>query len=356
MQIIGTDQRSNGFSIDETRGGAVTPVSAGKKYTDVLPQFNFAFLLPEEQVVRVGVAREMARPRMDQLKDAYDEGIGQSGGNPGGSAGNPFLNPWRADAFDLSYEKYFSNNKGYVSAAVFFKNLKSYIFDTTNAHYDFSQLLNGLPTNYFATNCPDASGAYTGTPGHPCPQFFTTGSLSQPENGSGGKLKGVELSLSLPGEMLGDPLRGFGALFSISATSSNITIFDPPSGSNSLITTNGLGNIPLPGLSKVVWNTTFYYENNGFAARIATNARSKYIGEITNFSNDRTFQYVKGNQITDLQLSYEFQESYLKGFQVLFQVNNLTNEPYVSYQQSEARVMDYQTYGKQFLFGFNYKL
>jgi len=351
IQIIGTDQRSDGYAIDPFNAGAVSPISAGKKYTDVLPQFNFAFLMPEEQVFRVGIAREMARPRMDQLKDATDEGIGTQGGNPGGSAGNPLLNPWRADAFDLSYEKYFGNNKGYFAAAVFFKNLKSYIYDTTDANYDFSQFLKGITPNYFGLGCPDASGNYAAN----CPHFVTTGSLNEPENGSGGKLKGVELSLSLPGEMVGETLRGFGALLSISATSSNITIYDPPAGSNSLITTNGLGNIPLPGLSKVVWNATLFYENNGFAARIATNARSKYIGEITNFSNDRTFQYVKGNEITDLQVSYEFQQGYMKGFQLLFQVNNLTNEPYVSYQQSEARLMDYQTYGKQFLFGFNYK-
>ena len=356
VQVIGTDQRSNGFSIDETRGGVVTPVSAGKKYTDVLPQFNFALLMPGDQVVRLGIAREMARPRMDQLKDAYDEGIGTQGGRPGGSAGNPFLNPWRADAFDLSYENYFSGNKGYFSAAVFYKNLKSYIFQTTNANYDFSQLIKGIRTDYFGTNCPDANGNYTGTNASPCPNISTTGSLNQPENGNGGKLKGIELSLSLPGEMLGEGLRGFGALFSVSQTSSNIVIFDPPGGSNSLASTNGLGNIPLPGLSKTVWNATLFYENNGFEARIATNARSKYIGEITNFSNDRTFQYVKGNQITDFQASYAFQSGYMQGFQLLFQVNNLTNEPYVSYQQSEARVVDYQTYGKQFLLGFNYRL
>jgi len=352
VQIIASDQRSHGYSIDETRGGAVTAVSAGKKYTDVLPQFNFAFLLPDDQVVRVGIAREMARPRMDQLKDAFDEGIGTQGGRPGGSAGNPYLNPWRADAFDLSYEKYFARNKGYFSAAAFLKNLKSYIFDTTNVNYDFSQLIGNIPTNYFGAGCPDATGHYAAN----CPNISTVGSLQQPENGSGGKLKGVEFSLSLPGEMLGETLRGFGALFSLSQTSSNIQVFDPPGGSNSLISTNGLGNIPLPGLSKTVWNATFYYENNGFAVRIATNARSKYIGEITNFSNDRTFQYVKGNQITDFQTSYEWQEGRMKGVMVLFQINNLTNEPYVSYQQTQSRIIDYQTYGKQFLLGFNYKI
>jgi len=352
IQLIGTDQRSTGYAIDETRGGAVTPVSAGKKYWDVLPQFNFAFVLPDAQITRLGIAREMARPRMDQLKDAIDEGVANSGlSQPGGSAGNPYLNPWRADAFDLSYEKYFAGNKGYFSTAVFFKNLKSYIYDSTNASYDFSKLIAGLPANYFSQGCPDANGHL----GPGCPVINPIGSLQLPVNGSGGKLKGIEFSLSLPGEMLGETLRGFGALFSLSQTSSNIEINDPPAGSNSLISTNGLGVIPLPGLSKTVWNATFYYENSGFAARIATNARSKYIGEITNFSNDRTFQYVKGNQITDFQTSYEWQEGRMKGFMVLFQINNLTNEPYVSYQQTEARIIDYQTYGKQFLLGFNYK-
>ena len=65
---------------------------------------------------------------------------------------------------------------------------------------------------------------------------------------------------------------------------------------------------------------------------------------------------MKGNQITDFQTSYEWQEGKLKGLSALFQINNLTNEPYVSYQGIESRMMDYQTYGKQFFLGLNYKL
>ena len=351
VQIIGTDQSSNAFQINDAKSGVVTPFTAGKKYTDVLPQFNFAFMLPDQQAVRLGIAREMARPRMDQLKASIEEGISAVTGIPGGSGGNPFLDPWRADAFDLSYEKYFGN-KAYFSAAVFLKNLKSYIFDTTNATYNFAPLIAGLPANYFAPGCPDASGNFAAT----CPKIFTTGTLSQPLNGQGGKLKGAEFSLSLPGEMLGEGLRGFGTILSVSQTDSTITIFDPPSGSNSIISTTGLGNIPLPGLSKTVWNATFYYENGGFASRVATRARSKYIGEITNFANDRSYRFVKGDQITDFQMTYEFDTGYLKGFMLQFQVNNLTNAPYVAYVQTEARLIDYQTYGRQFLLGFNYKL
>ena len=184
----------------------------------------------------------------------------------------------------------------------------------------------------------------------------TTGPLSQPLNGQGGRLEGVEFAVSLPGEMLAEGLKGFGVNLSLAQTDSNITIVDPPSGSNSVISTTGLGKIPLPGLSKTVWNATFYYENSGFAARVATRSRSKYIGEVVNFANDRSFRYVKGDQITDAQISYEWDSGWMKGIMLLGQVNNLTNSPYVAYINTEARLIDYQTYGRQFLFGVNYKI
>jgi TonB-dependent receptor len=344
LQFIRTDQSSDSFFINDANGGAVTPFTAGKKYSDVLPQINLAFMMPDQQAVRVALAREMARPRMDQLKASIDEGASQVTGQPGGSGGNPFLDPWRANAIDLSYEKYFGN-KAYFSVAVFMKDLKSYIYDSTDQTADFSKFLAELPPGYF--------------PNGVTPQ--TTGPLTQPLNGNGGKLKGVEFSLSLPGEMLGETLRGFGTVLSLSQTYSNITINDPastqaPNTSQNVLPSTGLGNIPLPGLSRTVWNATVYYENSGFEARVATRARSKYIGEIVNFANDRAFRYVKGDQITDLQFSYEFDSGRMKGFQLLFQVNNLTDAPYVAYVGTEARVIDYQTYGRQILAGFNYKL
>jgi iron complex outermembrane receptor protein len=335
LQFIHTKQSSSSF---RAINGAIEPFTEGTSYNDVLPQVNLAFVFANDNTLRVGLAREMARPRLDQLKASIDEGIAQSGVSPpGGSGGNPLLRPWRADAIDLSWEKYFSK-KGYVSAAVFYKKLNSYIYNTTDLNHDFSDLIAQLGPGYF-----------TG------PVQSTTGGLNTPLNGQGGRLNGIELSASLPGDLLSDAIRNFGLILSLAQTDSNIEVNDPPGGSNSTIATNGLGTIPLPGLSKTVWNATLYYERGGFSARVATRSRSKYIGEITNFSNDRTFQYVKGNVITDFQTGYEFQQGSMKGLSVLFQVNNLTDAPYVAYQTIESRLMDYQTYGKQFFLGLNYK-
>jgi iron complex outermembrane recepter protein len=337
IQFVRTDQSSQAFYKDNSTN-QVLPIDEGKKYTDVLPSINLAFMLPEQQAVRVGLARELARARMDQLKASSEFGYAASTGIPGGSGGNPQLDPWRADAYDLSYEKYFGEKGGYLSVAAFYKDLKSYIYNQSNGNYDFSSFLATLPPGYFAPGVT--------------PQ--TTGLFSQPINGKGGDLKGVELAISLPGELFTDSLRGFGAVLSYSYTDSGIKIQDPPG--NNFNSGNNLGEIPLPGLSKSVWNATLYFERAGFSARVATRARSKYIGEVTNFANDRSLKYVKGDQITDAQLGYEFGEGRLSGLSILLQMNNLTNEPYIAYAVTETRQQDFQEYGRQLLLGVNYKL
>jgi iron complex outermembrane recepter protein len=59
--------------------------------------------------------------------------------------------------------------------------------------------------------------------------------------------------------------------------------------------------------------------------------------------------------ITDAQLSYAFSGNAFEGLQILFQVNNLTNEPYIAYSENKQRVLDYQEYGTQYLLGLNYR-
>ena len=330
LQVISTDQSSDGFFI---ANGAVFRDGDGKSYTDILPQLNFAFLLDESQAIRFGLAEEMARPRMDQLKATEESGYDGATGIPGGSGGNPRLDPWRALAFDVSYEHYFGDRSGYVSIAGFYKDLDTYIFTQTETDHDYTDLLEVTPPGYFAPGVT--------------PQ--TTGNFTHPENGSGGYLWGVELATSLPFDMFSDALDGFGAILSYSYTDSDIEI----PGSVSSVPND---HIPLPGLSQDVWNATLYYEKYGFGARIATRYRSEYIGEVTNFANERGFRYVDDDMITDAQVSYTFGNGgTLNGLQLLFQVNNLTNEPYIAYSVSKSRLLDYQQYGTQYLVGANYR-
>ena len=56
-----------------------------------------------------------------------------------------------------------------------------------------------------------------------------------------------------------------------------------------------------------------------------------------------------------LYVDYAFSGNMLEGLQVLFQVNNLTNEPYIAYSENKQRLLDYQEYGTQYLLGLNYR-
>jgi len=296
----------------------------------VLPAANLVFALPDQQLLRFSAAREVARPRMDQLNAGHDFSIAQSTGVPYDTVGNPKLDPWRATALDLSYEKYFEN-KAYASVALFYKKLQTYIYNQTVSVNLASQEV-GLPG-----------------PGSGQHAYVSDGYVTIPLNGQGGRLDGVEFTLSAPGEMLSDWLKGFGASVSVSETGSSIRIQGQVAG---LATSS---QISLPGLSKTVASATLYYERYGFAARIASRYRSNYIGEIDDFAGDRALEYVRHELITDFQTSYELQQGPAKGLMFLFQVNNLSNTPFIDYSADQTRIRDYETFGRDMFFGVNYK-
>ena len=331
LQVQHVDQSSNSFYWDGSQppGQNRRPVEDGRTYTDVLPSMNLAFSFSNDQMLRVALARQVARPRLDQLRSSLEFGINTATGVPGGSGGNPLLDPWRADAFDLSYEKYFNGTKGYVAAAFFYKKLTTYIY-TQSRTYDFSKFT-----------------ALVTTPPLPTTNI---GQFSAPYNGSGGKLQGLELTASIPLEMLSPSLQGFGIIANASFNDSNIAIRDPESSSSV-----GSGDIDLPGLSKRVYNLTAYYEHNGFEVRLNQRRRSDFIGEIGNFAGQRTLRFVEGENITDGQVSYAFNGGRLEGLNVLFQASNLTNSRYRTYAGSKDRPLENIEWGRTYLLGVSYK-
>jgi len=336
IQIQHVDQSSTANVYDHTKpsGQEIVSFTNGKTYTDVLPSMNLAFSLSDDQMLRVALARQVARPRVDQLRASLDFGVNPGTGEPGAGGGNPLLDPWRANAFDISYEKYFtadSGAKGYIAAAYFYKQLTTYIFNQTRAGYDFTDLV--------ATYVPPL-----GT--HPALNF---GTLNGPFNGTGGKLQGVELTASVPLELLSDSLKGFGIIANASFNDSSISIVDPESSSSV-----GNGPIALPGLSKRVYNLTAYYEHNGFEVRLNQRRRSDFIGEIGDFAANRKSRFVEGENITDGQISYSFGDR-VPGLSLLFQASNLTNSHYRTYAGTKDRPLENIEWGRTLLLGASYK-
>jgi TonB-dependent receptor len=324
VQVINTDQSSSSAYVDNANGGAVKPVSGGKTYTDVLPSMNLAFGLADGQTVRVAAAQQIARARIDQLRSSFEFNVDTTTRRPSASGGNPNLDPWRANAFDVSYEKYFGT-KAYFAAAAYYKELKTYIYEESRT-MDFSAY---TPGTIAITN----QGQYTA-----------------PYNGNGGTMRGIELSASLPLSMLTPALDGFGISASTSYNDSAIRV--PTNGFNS--STVGT-DTPLPGLSKNVSNLTVYYEKGGWSTRVSQRHRSEFIGEIGNFAGDRSLRWVNGEKVVDFQIGYNFNEGSMKGLGLVLQVNNLTDSPYSTYADAPDHPLEYMKFGTTYLFGLNYK-
>ncbi|MBU6473008.1 MAG: TonB-dependent receptor [Alphaproteobacteria bacterium] len=327
VQIVHTEQSSRAFDINSSTASPVGNLDIGTSYDDVLPSLNLVADFGEGSLVRLGVAKTMARPRVDDMRAAATAGVDPTQRTWSGNGGNPRLQPWRANSVDLSFEHYF-DKASYVSAALFYKDLTSYIY-TQNIQYDF--------TGYTNTSAV--------TP------ISNIGNYSTPQNGSGGYLRGIELSAALDGDLLSEMLDGFGILGSVSLTESNIKPDGPGTAANAT----------LPGLSKTVANGTFYYEKNGFSFRVSERYRSDFRGEITTLFAQRSYTRILADAQTDLQVGYEFQEGPYEGLSFLFQVNNLTNSPYRTVQDSNfagggKAPLEYDLYGTQYLFGVNYKL
>ncbi|SDQ23273.1 TonB-dependent receptor [Pseudoxanthomonas sp. CF125] len=340
VQVQRVDQSSDAIRL--SGGSDPQPIHQGKTITDVLPSMNLVFGFANDQTLRVALAKQVARPRVDQLRASL-EVTASDGPNPDtgtnlrdsfASGGNPMLDPWRAYAFDISYEKYFGT-RAYVAAAYFYKDLQSYIYTQTDPFYDLSQYTSDIPQH----------------PNFPGVGVNPIGSYSRPVNGEGGTLQGLELTGSLPFDMFSETLSGFGVVASATFNDSNIKIRDPESASSV-----GSGDIDLPGLSKRIYNLTVYFEKNGFEARVNQRRRSDFIGEIGNFNGNRTLRYVVGENITDAQVSYTFSdESAFSGLSLLLQASNLTNEAYRTYAGSKDRPLEYVEWGRSFLLGLTYK-
>lgn len=341
-QLVRTKQRSSGFVNDAGQCAGSTPdtcttQTGGKTFSDVLPSLNLSFELASDTVARLGIAKTMSRPKMNDMRASIDAPsivtptvVGEPTYFAAGG-GNPELEPFRATAFDISVEKYFGGNKGYVSLAAFYKDINTYILTLPQA-FDFAPVL---------------------APGAAIPGAGTVGILTRPTNGNGGNISGVELTVNIPFSLFTPVLDGFGVSVNHSDTRSSIRITP---GQLSGLDVGGAFNIPLPGLSRKVTNLRLYYEKYGFQVAVASRTRSDFLGEITDYKDDSQITFIRGETVVDLQLGYTFPDtSFLKGLSLLFQGNNMTDALFRQYQTDRNNPTDTKRYGKTYLFGANYK-
>ena len=316
----------------------VTTAVVGDKYTDVLPSLNLALELPHEMKLRLGAAITVARPRLDELGGGSSYTVTSDQTPPANyngtpyywtrsGGGNPKLRPWKANTYDLSFEKYFEN-KGYVSVAAYYKDLKTYIFNQSVV-----ESFEGIPVP-------------TVQPGDPSTFNLADtnrmGVSTLKTNGSGGYVQGFEVTASIPFELFADALEGFGIIASGAWNDSSIKINDE--------------DTPIPGLSKEIFNTTLYYERYGFSARVSNRYRGTFLGEVQLFEGTLDFRQVASESLLDAQIGYNFETGALKGLSIAVSGTNLTDERFLlsNVEVDPYHLNKYEKYGAVYALALSY--
>ncbi|MDO6641079.1 TonB-dependent receptor [Shewanella sp. 10N.286.51.B2] len=301
------------------------PIVEGVSYTDYLPSINLNFHVTESAQVRFGAAKVMSRPPINRLAGDASASVSDTGEINGSSTNNPFLKPFYADQYDVSYEYYF--DEGAFVAALFYKDIKSFIDTDSIDNYDFKG--NGY-------NVPDSIELDSGQVVPTVNGTFTTAM----NNEKGGYIRGLELAYTQVFASLPDAWSGLGFNASYSYTESEIETISTFAGEAS--------KQGLPGLSNNVASATLFYSYEGFETRVSARYRDDFISEqvaineqVVNFDGETVIDYQASYQVTD-------------GLGLLFQVNNLTDEPTKSYFGNQNKTGTIQYFGREFYLGLNY--
>lgn len=332
----------------------------GDSYTDYLPSLNLNFKLTDNDQIRFAAAKVMGRPPINRLfananvrvSDVFgsiDEDTGDIVlTNPtaeinGSSTNSPFLRPFYADQYDISYERYFDESDGAFVFALFYKNIQSFIDTTATRPYDFAANGFDVPSEVVVTVTNEDGLAELDGNGDPITVTIPTenGTYTTAQNNSeGGYIRGVEVAYTEVYSMLPGMWSGLGVNASFSYTESEIQ----------RTTGNGVFTGNLPGLSEQVASVTLFWEYEGFESRISTRYRNPFVSKQVGV-NEQTVNY-DGETVVDLQASYDINDN----LSVLFQANNVTDAPTKSYFGNESLTGTIQYFGTQYFLGMTYSL
>lgn len=330
-QVGGMRLRANAglryYSTDLTSSGHLAtssgfqPVSVSTNSNGWLPAANIALDLSKDLVVRVSASRNVNRPALGDLAAAGSITTRPNGGSL--SLGNPFLKPYKATSVEGSVEWYMSRH-GFASVGFFYKDMDSFIVPSVQ-QIPYGET--GLPLSLLIQG-QDANTPYD---------------VTQPINGPGADIKGIEVAFQHDFTFLPGALKNLGIV-------ANGTWFDGKAARR--YTTNGVTTwrvLPLDNLSKWAFNATLYYENSVWGARVSSAYRSQYLtGPGNALANSGG-----GIRATN-NIDFQAHVNIRPGIRLIAEGINLTNEPIRQFASIDAyRTEVYTTSGRTFTLGFS---
>lgn len=305
VRVENTQFQATGNQVDVAANGrsyTVTPLTADRSYTNVLPGLHLRYDAGSDWVLRAAANKTVSRPSFGDIAPR----IGYNRGDEEVRLGNPELDPYESKNVDLSFERYIGST-GILSLGLFHKSIDGYIVNTVS----------------------DSDPEYPG--------FDVTRVI----NGDKAKVYGAEFNWQQQLSFL--PAGWDGLLVGASGTWLE-TDFDPG------LDGRADEDFTLPRASKHVYSAHLGYEKAGFSTRIAAVYRSEYLDTL---GDSRAYDiFVAPNTQLDFSLDYKITSN----VSVYFEAQNLLDKPLELYQGVRSRTLQNEEYGRTYALGLKVAL
>lgn len=307
-----------------------TVTNFSNDYTNVLPSVNAKYEFNDKIIGRAAYYAAVVRPAFGEMapfieiNDDRDEA----------AVGNPNLDPYEADNFDLSLE-FYPTELSVLSVGVFYKDIKNAIFPTEfdiadlPANIDISNidplLLNGIDGGDLLPGGAEDPGEI--------------GDIGTFINVDDSEILGVEFNYVQSLDDLTPALEGFLVSANLTVTDSEATL---PNGRT----------VPFLNQADTVWNLAVGYDRGPWDLRISANFRGNNVDELFDTDpGDEVFdRTIDDRTLIEASAKYDVNDN----LQIYLEGKNLTDEPEYYYFGNENRLMQYDEFGSSWILGARY--
>lgn len=297
VRVEHTDFSADGNQIDIDANGNVTvgQRSVDSDYNNVLPAFHIRYEPQDDIVVRAAYTKTVSRPSFSDISPRFE--IDRDDLEI--ETGNPELDPFESDNFDLLLDWY-PGNSAVISLGMFYKDIDNFSADfTTRGDAPFQDF-----------------------------------EVTRPLNSEDAQIFGVEANMEFGMELLNPALSGF-------IVGANATFLD---------TEFSFAERPgetfrLPGSVHQNANLYLGYESGPFSGRVSYSDRGKFLDEI---GADPNFDiWVAESTQLDVVLNYRLTDA----FNIRLEASNLTDDPLELYQGNKGNTLQFEEYGLTYSIG-----
>ena len=341
-----------------------------------LPNFNISYEFEENQIVRFSASKTLSRPALETLSSSFTMSQFAPLQPRQVFSGNPNLQPYTAENFDLAYEYYYKEGS-YFAVNYFRKDISDYhgsgqgttsfagVYDVAagdlaaniNSDNNFAAVagwtagwidnvtdtawLLGTGGSYLCDGSGrSAAGCVASDFGNPNAVFIASAAdgdplyqfeVFRPTNKYEGTLDGFEVAV----QHLFD--NNFGVI-------ANATIV----GGDTDVDRDFIGEqFALPGFGDAA-NFTVFYEDDFYSARLAYNLKAETYAGMDSYNP----LFVEERGQLDFSASYNVNDNAV----VFFEAQNVTDEDVRLFARYEEMLFLFQDHGPIYKLGFRYKL